>query len=89
VLLWDTYEPQRIWMTFALIGAASMVGLVVFDQITRRNLKAEPWLLIALTLASAAFSYGWTWAIGFALAMVLWLALRAWAPQTLPQGSET
>jgi len=33
--LWDTYHPYSMWTTFALIGLGSMLGLLVFDQITR------------------------------------------------------
>jgi hypothetical protein len=35
-LLWDTYEPQRIWLYFAAIGVASAVSLLIFNQRAKR-----------------------------------------------------
>jgi MFS family permease len=35
-LLWNTYDPYRMWLTFMLIGLGSMVLLVLYDFVTRR-----------------------------------------------------
>ena len=36
-LLWDTYSPHiHIWMPFAIIGAASAIGLLIFARMARR-----------------------------------------------------
>jgi dipeptide/tripeptide permease len=51
VLLWDTYEPWRIWATFALIGVVSMVGLLAFDRVTRAEKTWEPYALVGLAAA--------------------------------------
>lgn len=35
-LLWDTYKPYSMWLTFALIGAGSLLMLVVYTRIVRQ-----------------------------------------------------
>lgn len=85
-LLYTTYEPQQIWPEFAVIGLASMVGLIVFDQVTRRRLASESYVLLVLTLAIAWFSYGWFWAVCFSVPMVVYMILQMGAPNLLPQG---
>jgi dipeptide/tripeptide permease len=32
-LLWDTYDPQSMWLLFTLIGAASMLAIVVYNYV--------------------------------------------------------
>jgi len=86
-MLWDLYDPQLIWFRFAAIGIVSMVGLMVFDQIARRDLKAEPFLQMALTFVVALVSYGPVWGAVFVGLMALWLVLDKNAPQLLPSGS--
>ena len=82
ILLWDTYDPQLIWLRFAAIGIASMVGLILFDQVTRRaSEKAEPYLLIVLTFVIALASYGPIWGVGFAALMLMWMAINRVNPQ--------
>jgi dipeptide/tripeptide permease len=34
-VLWDIYEPQSMWLIFTLIGVASMIGVVIYDRVTR------------------------------------------------------
>ena len=86
-MLWDLYDPQLIWFRFAVIGLVSMVGLIVFDQIARRDLKSEPFLQMALTFVVALVSYGPVWGGVFVGLMALWLVLDKRAPQLLPSGS--
>ena len=31
--LWDTYNPSKIWYTFAVIGGAAVVGLFLYDKL--------------------------------------------------------
>lgn len=85
-LLWQTYEPQQIWPFFASIGLVSLIGLVVFDQVTKRDLKAEPWVLAGLTFAVATYSYGAFYGLLFTGPLVLYVILESVAPQVLPQG---
>jgi POT family proton-dependent oligopeptide transporter len=34
-LLWDTYQPYTMWLTFTLIGVASMLAIVVYNYVIR------------------------------------------------------
>ena len=89
-LLYTTYQPNQIWPYFASIGIVSMIGLILFDQITRRNLSFEPYALLGLTFAVAFYSYGAFYAVLFSLPMVVYMGLQALAPEALPKGqSET
>lgn len=85
-LLYTTYAPQQIWPYFASIGLASMFGLVIFDQITRRKLAFEPFALLILTLSVAYYSYGQFYAVLFTVPMVLYMVLQFAAPGLLPKG---
>ncbi len=57
-LLYDTYSPQSIWTWFTVIGVVSMVGLIAFDQITRRAKKWEEDALIVATALVTGICYG-------------------------------
>jgi len=35
-LLWATYQPYQVWYWFSLVGLCSLVGLVVFSQVSKR-----------------------------------------------------
>ena len=35
-LLWTTYQPYQVWYWFSLVGLCSLVGLVVFSQVSKR-----------------------------------------------------
>ena len=35
-LLWDTYDPGRVWVPFALAGIAAAVALFIFNHLARR-----------------------------------------------------
>ncbi len=87
-LLFTTYNPTFVWVHFAIIGFLSMAGLLVFDQITRRNLPAEPQLLLVLTVLVAWYTYGWFWAAVFGAFMALYMVLQVAAPEALPQGRD-
>ena len=41
-LLWDTYQPYDMWLTFALIGFGSMIGLIIYDIAVKRYDAAHP-----------------------------------------------
>ncbi len=56
-LLWNTYSPGGIWTWFTVVGLVSMVGLVLFDQITQRAGEWEEVLLIVLTGSVMAICY--------------------------------
>lgn len=36
-LLWDLYDPARVWTPFALAGLAAAVAMFVFNRLTRRR----------------------------------------------------
>ncbi|KAA6300653.1 MAG: Multidrug resistance protein MdtH [Candidatus Ordinivivax streblomastigis] len=36
-LLWDTYDPSRLWMVIFVIGAATAFGLFIYDRQTSRQ----------------------------------------------------
>ncbi|HBL15727.1 MAG TPA: transporter [Elusimicrobia bacterium] len=40
-VLFERFHPDRIWIWFALIGLASMIGLIVYDRIFVRGKPAE------------------------------------------------
>lgn len=86
LLLMETYDPSFIWTHFALIGIVSMVGLIVFDAITRAKVAAEPYLLTVLTGLVAFYTYGLKPAVFFVVLMVVYMALDKAAPHLLPQG---
>lgn len=85
-LLMDTYNPAFVWDHFALIGIVSMVGLILFDVITRARVKAEPYLLVALTFAISYLTYGLIPAVSFAGAITAYLVVERVWPAALPQG---
>jgi len=35
-LLWTTYRPYQVWYPFAIIGLCSLVGIIVFSQVSKR-----------------------------------------------------
>lgn len=35
-MLWTTYRPYQVWYPFALAGLCSLVGLIVFSQLSKR-----------------------------------------------------
>lgn len=57
-LLYETYSPQSIWTWFTVIGVVSMLGLVGFDQITRRNAAWEEKALTVVTALVTGICYG-------------------------------
>lgn len=59
-VLMAAYHPDSVWLGFALIGLASMFGLIAYDRITRAqfDFKKECALLISLTGGLAFVSYG-------------------------------
>ena len=79
MMLWDLYEPFFVWGHFAQIGVAAMIALLVFDQITRRDLEQEGVLLLALTVAVASWRYSPYWGLFFGGLIALHEALgRHW-----------
>ncbi len=57
-LLYNTYEPQHVWTWFTVIGIVSMVGLLAFDQITRKDASWEEDALIVVTGLVTGICYG-------------------------------
>jgi hypothetical protein len=86
MMLFETYDPTFVWTHFALIGVVSMIGLLIFDIVTRLNTPAEAPILVVLTVVIAGYTYGAMWAGVFAGGMVLYLAVQKLRPDLLPQG---
>ena len=49
-VLWDTYSPNSMWSTFALIGVSSMVGLVVYGALVKRLRQKDEWIFAAMPI---------------------------------------
>ena len=92
-MLYTTYSPGFVWTHFALIGLASMVGLIIYDRITQAKVAWEAPVLVVMTTLLA----GWTYSGGdatrgavtggvFGGLMVLYMVLEKQAPHVLPQG---
>ncbi len=80
-LLWATYDPTHIWRYFALIGVVSMVGLIVYDQLTRRDIAREGSGIVALTAVVTGVCYGWQVGLGFLALGALGLFLHGERPK--------
>ncbi|HJL31986.1 MAG TPA: hypothetical protein RMI62_23080, partial [Polyangiaceae bacterium LLY-WYZ-15_(1-7)] len=78
-ILWQEYEPYRMWMVFTAIGVGSLLLLVVYDRIVRAaeanpehsfNTKGNVWVRaglvpIVLGFAIAFYNSGGDVAVGF------------------------
>lgn len=53
-VLWNLHSPQNVWWIFAGVGLASLVGLVVYDQVMRRLAAREQALVATVPSAEAA-----------------------------------
>jgi len=89
-LLFAHYDPSFVWTHFALIGVVSMVGLVVYDRITRSELsfKLESALILAVTTGLAWWTYGMKPGLTFGGCICLYLIYNEFAPDLLPGGAE-
>jgi POT family proton-dependent oligopeptide transporter len=67
-LLWNTYEPQSMWLVFTLIGLASMFLILVYDKVTSAanerpdhpfNTSGHLWVRTALVPIVGAFGLAW------------------------------
>ena len=65
-LLWNTYEPHSMWQVFTLIGIASLIGILIYNYITRRadkdpehpfNTSGDQWVRVALVPIIGAFLF--------------------------------
>jgi hypothetical protein len=65
-LLWNTYHPYSMWLTFALIGLGSLVILSVYKRVTDKaavdpdhtfNLHGDIWVKAFLIPIALAFIY--------------------------------
>ena len=65
-LLWQTYEPQSMWLVFTLIGLGSMLLLVGYDWLTRKA-KREP--------GFSFNTHGHLWVRGLLVPIVFGLAI--------------
>ena len=83
-LLFHHYDPSYIWTHFALIGIASMVGLLIFDGVTRAKTRYESVILLALTVLLSGWTYGATPAMIFGFCIITYMILENAAPQLLP-----
>lgn len=88
-LLFAHYDPSFVWDEFALIGVASMVGLILFDRITRAKLSfmVESGLVFALTAGLAGWTYGVVPGLCFGGCILTYLMYNRLAPDLLPGGA--
>jgi dipeptide/tripeptide permease len=93
-LLWNAYEPSRMWTLFTMIGSASMVLLLAYDWVTRRasadpshsfNTRGQVWVRVALVPIVGAFLYAtifhFTGAVLVLLVMFTLLLLTSFLPR--------
>lgn len=90
VLLFEHYDPSFVWTKFALIGVASMVGLIIFDRVTRAKLPfmVESGIILALTAGLAGWTYGIVPGLAFGGCILTYLIYNRAAPDLLPGGGE-
>jgi dipeptide/tripeptide permease len=94
-LLWDTYHPYAMWTVFALIGASSMVGLLVYGWLVKRAARPEDeWMFVALGLLYSwvvfdqrAFTTLPRYTLGFGAAMWIYVTIRKHRRHWLPAGA--
>lgn len=93
-LLWDTYAPNSMWAVFAAIGVSSMLGLLVYGWLVKKLDASQSWIFAAMVIV-------YTWAVHdehsftkwpfytsiFAAGMGLYLALKHFKPEWLPETS--
>ncbi|MEO0325958.1 MAG: MFS transporter [Myxococcota bacterium] len=81
-LLWNTYEPNGMWLLFTAIGVASMLLLVGYDRLLEKakldpshsfNTQGRRWVQVALVPIIAAFAYATV--TGFSVALLILLSL--------------
>lgn len=91
VMLFEHYDPSFVWDKFALIGVASMIGLIIFDRVTRAKLPfmTESTIILALTAGIASWTYGLTPGLAFGGAIAAYLIYNRAAPDLLPGGQES
>lgn len=70
-LLYTTYDPQSVWTWFTIVGIVSMVGLALFDWITRQDASWEEDALIGVTAVVTGICYGWFYGLLFGAHMLL------------------
>lgn len=87
--LFAHYEPSFVWGHFAMFGVMSMIGLILFDQISRRSLPwfTEAFCIVAVTFGVSGATYGWNIGGYFAMGILIYMFYRKTAPQLIPGDS--
>jgi dipeptide/tripeptide permease len=87
--LFAEYDPSFVWAHFAMFGVMSMIGLILFDQITRRSLSwfTEAFCVLAVTFGVSGATYGWHVGVYFAVGMSLYMFYRKTANHLIPGGT--
>ncbi|MEE2902673.1 MAG: MFS transporter [Myxococcota bacterium] len=88
-LLFNHYDPSFVWDHFALIGVASMIGLILFDRVTYAKLgfKKESIVLMLMTGGIATWTYGIVPGLTFGGCIAIYLLYSTYAPDLLPGGA--
>jgi dipeptide/tripeptide permease len=93
-VLWDAYDPQSMWLIFTLIGASSMVCLIIYGKLVKILTADKDWIFAVLAL-----SYTWVvhdqhsftsmpkYTIGFGMGVGFYLLLRKYKPEWVPEGA--
>ncbi len=95
-LLWETYSPNSMWATFALIGFTSMLGLFLYGWLVKKLSAKQDWIFAVLAVVytwaihdERTFTSFPTYSLGFATGMVIYVLIRKYRPQWIPEGAKT
>ncbi len=93
-VLWDAYQPGKIWGIFAIIGVSSMLGLFLYGYLVKKLTAEQDWIFGLLAIV-----YTWTihdqhsftsfpkYAFGFAVGMGIYVGIRHFKPEWIPEGA--
>jgi MFS family permease len=92
--LWDAYEPQSMWLVFTLIGASSMVCLMIYGKLVKVLGADRDWIFGALALLYTwgvhdqhSFTSFPKYTFGFACGLGLYVLIRKLKPEWIPEGA--
>ena len=87
-LLWEAYAPYRMWLVFTVIGVASLVAIVIYNQIVKRadvradhpfNVHGERWVRWTLMPLTVVFvvATAWEFSLGLLLNTLFFTTMLA------------
>jgi MFS family permease len=94
IVLWEAYDPQSMWLVFALIGASSMVCLMIYGKLVKVLPAEKDWAFAALALAYTwavhdqhSFTSFPKYAVGFGVGLGFYFVVRKFKPEWIPEGA--